>query len=138
MAALAYDIPKLSNIPMDLVSIPDAAHLAGCPVAGIYRSIAKGDIRCWGTPGRYRVSVAEVLPEHPSTEKIRLQGGNERQRHARRTNGNGNLKRATEPPKVKTAAQPVGESTHKDACPICASFGCYCLQAPPSTVVGSE
>lgn len=97
-----YDPPKLADMPpMDLVSIPEAATIARCPPDTIYRAVADGRLRCWGTQGRYRVSLSEVLPPHPASPRRAVRPP---------MNGIGNLRRGTHPPKVKTAAQPAPES----------------------------
>lgn len=50
-------------IPSDLVSYSEAAAVAGVVVRTIERAARAGRLRRWGSAGRFRVSLSEVLPE---------------------------------------------------------------------------
>lgn len=62
-----------------LVSIPDAAAIAGCLVTSLYRKINNGTLPYYGLRGMYRVNLDDLLPKGkgPSEDisKIRRQAG---------------------------------------------------------------
>ncbi len=50
--------------PSDLCSVPEAATRARMNPFTIWKLIRQGKLRAYGTPGRLRVCVADLLPEY--------------------------------------------------------------------------
>lgn len=130
MAALAYTYDD--PVPNDLVSIAQAAFDCKICTETIYKYIATGRLRCWGRPGRYRVSMAELMPTYQVVKANRPRASYDRSK---------NLGAHSEPRKAKTATAVPAQSPHtvclcgdlieSRPCPHCGQYLC-------STVVGSD
>jgi excisionase family DNA binding protein len=57
--------PAPARLPRDLYPVAEAARVAGCHPRTIYRAIRRGDVRAYGRPRCWRVSLAEVLRPQP-------------------------------------------------------------------------
>jgi hypothetical protein len=55
------DTHCLHGIPLDLVSIPQAAFMAGLHPNSLYRMIRRGNLRAFGRRGFLRISLRELL-----------------------------------------------------------------------------
>lgn len=63
------------TIPSDLVSIAEAAEIAGMTRHTIWRKIRNGDLRAWGMRRCYRISLSELLvPVAVRRKRIDLAG----------------------------------------------------------------
>ena len=49
------------SIPADLVSVPEAHKITGITERTIWRKIREGELRAWGPPRCYRISLSELL-----------------------------------------------------------------------------